>query len=418
MDSFEDKKKCIFLCLRLVFDVNEKTIKRTTGYSYAVRDLAKTLAADKYEVDCVSVNDEPQLTKWEGINLLSRSVFSGLAHLKLAYLIEGIKLAKSLSVNFEETLRILYYFLFGGWIESILRNTNYDIVSIQGFNRYSYPYILACEKLGLKYTVSFHALDCFEEKYENPDADYMKSMLIHFAKKKVPASFLSQKMKRKAISVLPDSLKDQAEEVFSVIYNGIAPIPKTDSYKEKLEQIPRDSKIALCVGNINARKNQVQVVRALAKIKAPEDIHVVLVGRVIDPTVEREIERLGLVQRVHLIGEVSRSDLFQFYYSSDFVILPSISEGFGLSIIEAFSFGKPVLMWDDLDAANELYDKDAVLLIHGHTDDEMASGIEEILRREWDSNKIINIASRYSIESMANNYAKWYENSFLRSRYE
>jgi glycosyltransferase involved in cell wall biosynthesis len=44
-----------------------------------------------------------------------------------------------------------------------------------------------------------------------------------------------------------------------------------------------------------------------------------------------------------LTGYVSESELAQLYASADFLVMPSLYEGFGLPIIEAQSFGVPVI---------------------------------------------------------------------------
>jgi len=47
-----------------------------------------------------------------------------------------------------------------------------------------------------------------------------------------------------------------------------------------------------------------------------------------------------------IVGEVSEMELYKLYSLSDVVVVPSLSEGFGIPIIEAFSAGKPVITLD------------------------------------------------------------------------
>lgn len=56
-----------------------------------------------------------------------------------------------------------------------------------------------------------------------------------------------------------------------------------------------------------------------------------------------EIERLGLQSHVKYLGFVSSEDLPALYQQAEAVIFPSFYEGFGLPIIEAFQFRRPII---------------------------------------------------------------------------
>ena len=45
-------------------------------------------------------------------------------------------------------------------------------------------------------------------------------------------------------------------------------------------------------------------------------------------------------------GWIGREDLIKLYKSADVVVIPSLSEGFSIPIIEAFAAGKPVISLD------------------------------------------------------------------------
>lgn len=51
------------------------------------------------------------------------------------------------------------------------------------------------------------------------------------------------------------------------------------------------------------------------------------------------------LQRVRFLGVVNDSELYQHYADADMLLLPSRYESFGLSVIEAMSFGLPVVAW-------------------------------------------------------------------------
>jgi glycosyltransferase involved in cell wall biosynthesis len=62
------------------------------------------------------------------------------------------------------------------------------------------------------------------------------------------------------------------------------------------------------------------------------------------PRIEADIERLGLHERVRLLGRVSEIDLLGWYRAADLFVLPTQElEGFGLSTAEALACGTPAV---------------------------------------------------------------------------
>jgi glycosyltransferase involved in cell wall biosynthesis len=102
----------------------------------------------------------------------------------------------------------------------------------------------------------------------------------------------------------------------------------------------------LFVGTIEPRKNLAVVIRALARLRAKgSPRRLVIVGRQGWGT--QELERLlddeGVRGLVVLTGHVKDEQLALFYRHADFLVQPSLHEGFGLPIAEAMSLGCPVI---------------------------------------------------------------------------
>jgi glycosyltransferase involved in cell wall biosynthesis len=107
-----------------------------------------------------------------------------------------------------------------------------------------------------------------------------------------------------------------------------------------------DSQFALFVGTFEPRKNLVTLLRALARL--PNDVHLVVVGESGWGEAEpgRIVQTLGVGERVHLAGRVSDDDLDALYRGARLLAMPSLSEGFGLPVLEAMARGAPVVCSD------------------------------------------------------------------------
>jgi alpha-1,3-rhamnosyl/mannosyltransferase len=61
------------------------------------------------------------------------------------------------------------------------------------------------------------------------------------------------------------------------------------------------------------------------------------------PLARQRVHALGLAESVRFLGDVPEADVPALYSGAALVVLPSVSEGFGLPAVEAMSCGAPVL---------------------------------------------------------------------------
>ncbi|MCB9078959.1 MAG: glycosyltransferase family 4 protein, partial [Anaerolineaceae bacterium] len=75
------------------------------------------------------------------------------------------------------------------------------------------------------------------------------------------------------------------------------------------------------------------------------DLDLVFTGALVEPEKELRlaVEKMGLTDRVHFLGYLSDEQLAAVFSGCQFIIYPSLYEGFGIPLIEAFAYGKPVL---------------------------------------------------------------------------
>jgi glycosyltransferase involved in cell wall biosynthesis len=94
-------------------------------------------------------------------------------------------------------------------------------------------------------------------------------------------------------------------------------------------------------------KNHIGLLQALARLRSRGVLlDVVCTGRTDYVHWERvadELRQLGLEGQVRFLGPIPRADLHAVFASATFLVFPSLYEGLGLPILEAFHFGLPVV---------------------------------------------------------------------------
>jgi glycosyltransferase involved in cell wall biosynthesis len=101
----------------------------------------------------------------------------------------------------------------------------------------------------------------------------------------------------------------------------------------------------LQVGTVQPRKNYVTSLRALARIPAEHRIPLLVVGGFgwkYDDVVDA-VRELDLDTWVRFVGYAGTGDLPGLYQMASAVLFPSLDEGFGLPVLEAFAAGTPVV---------------------------------------------------------------------------
>lgn len=134
----------------------------------------------------------------------------------------------------------------------------------------------------------------------------------------------------------------------------------------------------LFVGTLEPRKNLFRLLEAYALLPARlrASYPLVLVGGTgWKLSVEQLIEQHGLAGQVQVLGSLDDGGLATVYSKAKLLLMPSLYEGFGLPILEAFQFGVPVLT-STVSAMPEVAGQGGVLV-----DPQSSASISEGMRR-------------------------------------
>ena len=193
--------------------------------------------------------------------------------------------------------------------------------------------------LGLKVVVTHHGPDYDREKWGRFARWVLRTgerMGMRFATRRIVISRVIEKMVRNRYCCES-----------SVIPNGVVlpTIPETDDAIRKFSLVPR--KYVLLVSRMVPEKRHVDLISAFG-IARPKGWKLVLVGDVSnrDAYVESVLELAQKTPNVVVAGFRSGRDLQELYAHAGFFVLPSSHEGLPIAMLEALSYGLPVVASD------------------------------------------------------------------------
>ena len=172
-------------------------------------------------------------------------------------------------------------------------------------------------------------------------------------------------------------------EKVHVIYEGVDPeFAPADaaSVAKVVQKQSRHRPYLLMVGTLDPRKNHLAAMKALAKVKADGFPHRLVVaggkGWLFEP-IQEQVAALGLTDDVTFAGYVPAEELPALYSGADCVLIPSVYEGFGFSVLEAMACGTPVVS-SNAGSLPEVAG-DAALLVDPHDMDGLAAAVKRVI---------------------------------------
>jgi glycosyltransferase involved in cell wall biosynthesis len=178
--------------------------------------------------------------------------------------------------------------------------------------------------------------------------------------------------------------------------------PKRGVIRRKLG-IPEGAVVALFLGRLHEVKRPMFLLECWSQVRGKSD-YLVFCGpdeEGFRKELERQASATGNFERVFFIGAVSREMVFQVISDSDFLVMPSAMESFGMAALEALSVGVPVLTssnvpmgrWAEEAGAGRTADgdengfSDGIRRMLEDSDERLRMGFRgrERVRREFDS---------------------------------
>jgi glycosyltransferase involved in cell wall biosynthesis len=227
--------------------------------------------------------------------------------------------------------------------------------------------------LGLRVVVTHHGPDYDRDKWGN---------FARWVLKAGESCGARYSHARIAISrVIVELLRSKYGTSADLIPNGVdAAAPCDDSEHVKRFGLA-PGRYFLQVSRIVPEKRQLDLIRAFVKARVP-GWKLALVGGLADDEYSQEVERAAREAGVVLTGFLNGAPLRQMYSHAGAFVLPSSHEGLPIAMLEALSYGLPVLA-SDIPANLEVGLEPASYFHTGKIDD-LAAGLERATRMPKD----------------------------------
>ncbi len=269
----------------------------------------------------------------------------------------------------------------------------HDFDIIHAHDWLAYPAgIAAMEVSGKPLVIHVHATD-FDRSggNVNPDVYHIEKSGMDAASKIITVSNLTRDIVINKYNINPDKVE--------TVYNAVEPVTVSENHT-----ITKgfDEKVVTFLGRITLQKGPEYFIEAAYKVlQVMDNVRFVMAGS--GDMMEKMMRRaasLKITDRFHFTGFLKGSDVFSMLEMSDVYIMPSVSEPFGISPLEAMQSNVPVIIskqsgvaeilthavktdfWDIDAMADAIY---GILNYPALSNMFIKNGKEEVIRLKWDN---------------------------------
>jgi glycosyltransferase involved in cell wall biosynthesis len=173
---------------------------------------------------------------------------------------------------------------------------------------------------------------------------------------------------------------------FITIYNGVdlsepRPEKSVPSVREQYG-IDRKTLLIAAIARIEPLKGQRYLIEACGRLRDNLDVCVLLIGDIVDSGYRDECKtlarELGIENLLIFVGYQNNID--QFLSEIDLFVLPSLSEAFPRSVIEAMGAGKPVIVTDVGGCSEAVEDKVSGFVVPARDSKALADVIHKLCK--------------------------------------
>jgi glycosyltransferase involved in cell wall biosynthesis len=176
---------------------------------------------------------------------------------------------------------------------------------------------------------------------------------------------------------LQEHLNIESTVIYTAIDNFYENSIKTNAISETISTVIKENYL-FHVGGINPHKNTERVIKAFLSLDK-SDLKLVVAGL---PTENRIKEKYSKNENIMFLEWITDREIAKLYENARSVIFPSLMEGYGLPIVEAFKFNTPVIT-SNLAPMNEIA-KGAALLVDPFSVEDIKRAIKDVSIKDFE----------------------------------
>lgn len=185
----------------------------------------------------------------------------------------------------------------------------------------------------------------------------------HYWTRKVPALLLYQKAAVRKADCIQSTAESERDNLLKLGYNKNIKVVRLgiDADGIEMKRSWKKTRQILFLSRVHVKKGINFLIEAAAVLRSELQGYKILVAGEGDADYVAEMKRMiadnGLQNIVQLVGGVYGDEKWRLFQTSDFFVLPTHSENFGLAIAESLASGTPVITtvgtpWNDLNDTN------------------------------------------------------------------
>ena len=177
-------------------------------------------------------------------------------------------------------------------------------------------------------------------------------------------------------------------------------------------QLPDNGHLFLFVGNWVPVKGLTFLFEALAQVcqKLPTAQLVMIGHGVLESFLQQQAQQLGIAKKIIWAGPKAHAEIPLWMSAADFLVLPSLSEGYGLVVLEALACGTPVIASRVGGIPEILVSSDFGIMVPPRNSEALAQAILDAAGKNWDQTKLAAYARANTWSERAQRFLKVYQN--------
>lgn len=289
----------------------------------------------------------------------------------LTYPIDNVENIGNIHVETAKTINIKglrgLLFAFNGTLKliNIVKNNNIDLIHAHFLSPPGLIALLTSKITKVPYCVTLHGSDIFI-LYKNKILQPLFKSILQNA---LSVFVVSDAIKKEVLNITDVSIENKIQ----ITYNSVDLTRFKPNNKGILKKETGITKpVILFIGNLVSQKGVEYLIKAKKLMKS--DCELVIVG---DGPLYDNLKNLSKdINSIHFLG--SRTDIEYLIPDSEFLVLPSISESFGIVLLEAMACGKPVIA-SNVGGIPELIAENVGLLVKPKNSKELAEKMDYLL---------------------------------------